>query len=193
MFPDELIKAVEHLQLIISPDKTHDDGRINSNADEASIIAELKIKYGDNVYVPPPRHWFDVELFGYPVNIKSSRMTTPDNVNAKQAMVWTFSDVTSFSTPWRYFYEALGPGRRDIGRNYYFIILDKTTSKVHLQSLRTLKTLTPNGNNLPFQVKWADNLAPVQRTSEEAFRFVIDVFKESVRKLRSAHDGFETL
>ena len=194
MFPQELIDATEYLQNRITACTSHSDGRLNSNTDETAIINELIDKYGsENVVAAPDRHWYDVLLFGYPVNIKSSRMTTSDNCNAVLAILHCFTNA-DLKCGWAHFYSSLSQRTdTDTDRNYYFLVLDKRDSSVHLQSLRTLARLTSNGNNLPFQIKWADNITPIERTYEAAYRFVIDMFKESVTKRMNVHNGYENL
>jgi hypothetical protein len=43
-------------------------------------------------------------------------------------------------------------------RDYYFLVVNKkNTSDVIINSVKGLKTLTPNINNLPFQINWGRN------------------------------------
>ena len=191
MFPTELIEAVEYLQSRVTASRRHGDGRVNSIDDEKSIINELIAKYGDAVEKSADRDWKDVTLFKYKVNIKSSSMTGADNCSAKVALLYCFTDA-KLKSGWKHFYTSL-QSVVDTGRNYYFIVLDKNTGKVYLQSLLTLARLTPNGNNLPFQIVWKDNIVPVQRTFQEAYDFLIGGFKESVKKLLEAHAEYENL
>lgn len=194
MFPKELIDATAYLQNRITPCTTYSDGRRNSRVDEDSIIDALIAKYGrDHVVKMPDRYWYDVKLFGFPVNIKSSRMTTADNCSANQAILHCFTQA-ELKNGWEHFYSSLAKRSvTDTGRNYYFIVLDKRDGSVHLQSLLTLARLRSNGNNLPFQIKWAENTQPVERTYQAAYRFVIDALKGSVQKLMDSHTGYENL
>ena len=191
MFPVELIEAVEYLQSRVTASRGHGDGRVNSIKDEDLIINELIAKYGDAVEKSPDRCWHDVTLFKYKVNIKSSSMAGADNCNATKALLYCFTDA-QLKSGWKHFYTSL-QSVIDTGRNYYFIVLDKNTGKVYLQSLLTLARLTPNGNNLPFQIVWKDNIVPVQRTFQEAYNFLIGVFKESVKKRLEVHAEYENL
>lgn len=175
----------------MSASRRHEDGRVNSIDDEDTIIDLLIDKYGDAVEKPAARTWYDVSLFGHKVNIKSTSMTGADNCSAKLALLYCFTDA-ELKNPWPYFYSAL-QSLTDNGRNYYFIVLDKNTGKVYLQSLLTLARLTPNGNNLPFQIVWKDNVEPVQRTFKEAYDFLIGAFKQSVKKRIDVHLGYELL
>ena len=62
-----------------------------------------------------------------------------------------------------------------------------------MASLKTLSVLTPNGNNLLFQINWGRNTNPVLRTHSEAYDFLVGTYKESVEKKISVHGGYETL
>lgn len=191
MFPGELKEAVEYLQSRITASDRHDDGRVNSIDDEDSIIDELQARYGSAVVKPRKREWYDVELFGYKVNIKSSSMAGADNCSANMALLYCFTDA-KLKSGWKHFYQAF-ENVVDNQRNYYFIVLDKNTGNVYLRSLLSLAKLTPNGNNLPFQIVWKDNLVPVERTFEEAYRFLIDAFKESVKRRLEVHSEYDRL
>jgi len=59
--------------------------------------------------------------------------------------------------------------------------------------LKSLQKLTSNGNNLPFQIKWKDNVKPVKRTYLESYCFLIHSYKESVTKKIMAHEGYNQL
>ena len=43
-------------------------------------------------------------------------------------------------------------------KDYYFLVLNKNNSNdIIINSLKGLRTVTQNLNNLPFQIKWCDN------------------------------------
>ena len=81
----------------------------------------------------------------------------------------------------------------DNDRDYYIISVNKDDSSVHLSSLKSLKKLTPNGNNLPFQIQWKNNIETVDRTFDEAYKFLIGRYKSSVQKKISVHSLFDVL
>ena len=199
MFPIELVEAVEYLNtLIIAISENHEDGRVNSIDDEDTIIALLIERYGDNVEKPPARCWWDLKLFGYPINIKSSKFgSAADNFSSKAAILYALtnlpeSEVTCSS--WKQFQKKLQHNSSQLTpRDYYIIVLNKVTKQVHLTSLKSLNKLTSNGNNLPFQIKWRDNVSPIERTYLQSYDFLIESYKESVRKKITSHDGFEEL
>jgi len=199
MFPRELVEAVEYLNtLTITVSENHEDGRVNSIDDEDTIIDLLIEKYGDNVEKPPARCWWDLKLFGYPINIKSSKFgSAADNFSSKAAILYALtnlpeSEVTCSS--WKQFQKKLQYNSSQLTpRDYYIIVLNKVTKQVHLTSLKSLNKLTSNGNNLPFQIKWRDNVSPIERTYLQSYDFLVESYKESVMKKISAHDGFESL
>ena len=199
MFPRELVEAVEYLNtLTITVSENHEDGRVNSIDDEDTIIALLIERYGDNVEKPKARCWWDLKLFGYPINIKSSKFgSAADNFSSKAAILYALtnlpeSEVTCSS--WKQFQKKLQHNSSQLTpRDYYIIVLNKVTKQVHLTSLKSLNKLTSNGNNLPFQIKWRDNVSPIERTYLQSYDFLIESYKESVRKKITSHDGFEEL
>ena len=199
MFPIELVEALEYLNtLTIAVSESHEDGRVNSIDDEDTIIDLLIEKYGDNVEKPPARCWWDLKLFGYPINIKSSKFgSAADNFSSKAAILYALtnlpeSEVTCSS--WKQFQKKLQHNSSQLTpRDYYIIVLNKVTKQVHLTSLKSLNKLTSNGNNLPFQIKWRDNVSPIERTYLQSYDFLIESYKESVRKKITSHDGFEEL
>ena len=95
MFPIELVEAVEYLNtLTITVSENHEDGRVNSIDDEDTIIDLLIEKYGDNVEKPPARCWWDLKLFGYPINIKSSKFgSAADNFSSKAAILYALTNL----------------------------------------------------------------------------------------------------
>ena len=199
MFPSELVEAVEYLNsLTIEVSENHEDGRVNSIDDEDTVIDLLIEKYGDNIEKPPARCWWDIKVFGYPLNFKSSKFgSAADNFSSKAAILYALTNIPEEEvtcSSWKQFQKKLQHNSsQQTPRDYYIIVLDKTTNRVYLQSLKSLNKLTPNGNNLPFQIKWKDNVEPVQRNYGQAYDFLIECYKESVRKKIASHDGFEEL
>ena len=199
MFPSELVEVVEYLNsLTIEVSENHEDGRVNSIDDEDTVIDLLIEKYGDNIEKPPARCWWDIKVFGYPLNFKSSKFgSAADNFSSKAAILYALTNIPEEEvtcSSWKQFQKKLQHNSsQQTPRDYYIIVLDKTTNRVYLQSLKSLNKLTPNGNNLPFQIKWKDNVEPVQRNYGQAYDFLIECYKESVRKKIASHDGFEEL
>lgn len=198
--PQQLVEAVEYLSGIVTISENHEDGRVNSITDEDTVIDLLIAKYGEeNVKKPAARCWWDVKLFGYFLNIKSSDFNkgASDNFSSKAAILYALTNLSEEkvnTTSWKKFQDALkNHSGKENDRDYYIIVVDKSTRKVYLQSLKSLQKLTPNGNNLPFQIKWADNTQLVQRDYGQAYEFLVGCYKESVRRKINAHDGFDQL
>lgn len=199
-FPQQLTDAVSYLSGIVTISESHEDGRVNSIADEDTVIDLLVEKYGpENVEKPPARCWWDVKLFGYYLNIKSSDFNkgAADNFSSKAAILYALTDLPEDqvnASSWAKFQDALkNHSGAENNRDYYIIVVDKGTQKVYLQSLKSLQKITPNGNNLPFQIKWKDNTQPVERDYGQAYKFLVECYKESVRRKINAHNGFEQL
>lgn len=199
-FPQQLVDAVNYLSGIVTISENHEDGRVNSITDEDTVIDLLIEKYGiENVEKPPARCWWDVKLFGYYLNIKSSDFNkgASDNFSSKAAILYALTDLHEDkvnTTSWKKFQESLkNHSGTENNRDYYIIVVDKSTQNAYLQSLKSLQKLTPNGNNLPFQIKWSDNTHPVQRDYGQAYEFLVESYKESVRRKINAHDGFQSL
>lgn len=178
----------------------HSDGRLNSKEDEITIIRILQDKYGKENIIPEPveRHWWDVKIFGYPVNIKTSKCKTADNFSAKGAVLHSLTNMSEEEITeireWPDFHNALiGAKDKDNNRDYYCLVLNKETNEVLMQGLKTLTKLTPNGNNLLFQINWSKNKEIIERTHKEGYEFLIGAFVESVRKKVGIHEGYETL
>ena len=197
MFPIELVEVVEYLNtLTIAVSENHEDGRVNSIDDEDTIIDLLVEKYGDNIEKPKARCWWDVKIFGHPLNIKSSNFKSGDNFSSKLALLYALTDIPEGeikANSWKSFQEKLKEHKGENNRDYYIIVLSKLDGKVYLQSLKSLRKINSNGNNLPFQVNWGNNTEPVERTYLQAYDFLIECYKESVRKKITSHDGFEEL
>jgi hypothetical protein len=201
MFPKELVEVVSFLNTIgVSISGNHEDGRVNSIVDEDTVIDLLEEKYGkENIIRPKMRDWWDVKVFGYPIQIKSSDFTkkASDNFNSKAAILYALTYLPEDKVKvnrWAKFEDALlNYSDVDNGRDYYIIVVDKSTKNVYLNSLKSLTKLTANGNNLPFQIKWVDNLNPVVRTHRQAYEFIVECYKKSVIAKINAHPFYEKL
>jgi hypothetical protein len=155
--------------------KQNEDGRINSCMDENKVIKLLIDKFGEKIKKPnKPRNWYDILAFDYiygwlPINIKTTTTLTSDNTGNLAMCVYSYTneilDIHRENT-----YEN---GKMSIillknlknkkyntsnKKDYYFIVLNKTNaSDIIVNSVKGLTILTPNINNLPFQVNWSKN------------------------------------
>jgi hypothetical protein len=201
MFPQKLQEVVSFLNEIgISISENNEDGRVNSIDDEKTIINVLEEKYGkEDIIRPQPRDWWDVKVFGFPIQLKSSdfKKKASDNFSSKAAILYALTYLPEDKVKvlrWEDFEKALlNFSDVDNGRDYYIIVIDKGTKKVYLNSLKSLSKLTANGNNLPFQIKWVDNLIPIQRTHRQAYEFIVECYKKSVAAKINAHPIYQQL
>ena len=172
---DELISAQLELN------HSTKDGRVNSTLDEDIIIKHLEDVFEKRVWKAPPRYWFDMKIYDYrygwiPVNVKSTTMQTADNVGNLALLLYSLTNYSMDLTKiyqnghvapilTRHIRERILNKK---GRDYYFLVVNKSkTEDVVANSLRGLRSLTPNNNNLPFQVKWSINRKLDYHTVEE--------------------------
>lgn len=152
----------------------NDDGRINSCNDEDEIIKLLVAKFDKKIKKPKIRMWYDIlvfdNIYGWiPVNIKTTTTFTSDNTGNLAMCVYAYTDE-QLNIHQDKTYEngkmsellfaklKLCKYNRVHKKDYYFIVLNKTNAcDVIVNSVKGLGLLTPNINNLPFQVCWDKN------------------------------------
>lgn len=178
-----------------------EDGRINSSKNEDEIKQHLIVAtrsnewfsktHGLKIEESPSREWFDFSItrpaddWFVPVNIKVSEEQSADNLNCKLGLYYALTGVLPDfrnTISWPLYLEKLHAnlGAHD-DKDYYFLCVNKTNpgSCFHA-SLKTLKELTVNGNNLPFQCNWSKNREALARTQKEAEAFILSVFWKSL-------------
>ncbi len=175
--------------------KESDDGRINSCKDEDEIIKILTEKYPTRIRKPKSRMWFDITVYDYlygwlPVNIKTTTTITADNTGNLAMCVYAYTDVVlELNLEKTYengkMSEILTEKlknkayNRSYKKDYYFIVMNKNNSSdVIVNSVRGLTRLTPNINNLPFQIKWCQNKDFVYERIEKSIQLFIEVIKK---------------
>ena len=151
----------------------NNDGRINSSIDENIIIKLLENKF--KIIKPKIRMWYDILVFDYkycwiPVNIKSTKLDHRwDNVGNLAMCVYAYTN---------YELDLHNKKSHDNGKmsiilfnklknkeynynykkDYYFIVVNKTKPcDIIINSLKGLSIISPNINNLPFQICWNKN------------------------------------
>jgi hypothetical protein len=151
------------------------DGRINSCFDEEKIIELLLEKFGNKIKSPKIRMWYDILAFDnivgwIPINIKTTSTQTNDNTGNLAMCVYAYTneflDIHRNKT-----YENGEMSNTLVNciknkkynknnkRDYYFIVLNKNkVNEIIINSVKGLTILTPNINNLPFQVNWSKNM-----------------------------------
>ena len=148
------------------------DGRINSCLDEEKIISILEEKYTNKIKKVDKRHWCDIlifdKIYGWiPVNIKTTTMISSDNVGNLAMCVYSYTNENleinkSYNNGEMAKILLKKIKNKEYNKiykkDYYFIVLNKTNqSEIIINSVKGLSHLTPNINNLPFQIKWNNN------------------------------------
>ncbi len=199
--PSEITKicsylSTHHLKL----SSRHSDGRINAAINEDEILNTLESHF--DFIRPRARAWYDLAIEDsshfYPINIKVTDTTHADNLNCKLGIYYALTGLKpSFPNEidWLDFFENL---RNDFGtdqeQDYYFLIVNKQNpTDTFCATLRGLQTLTPNGNNLPFQCKWNSNRQVKRRNFDEASQFILKTFGESIKLRSSIYFNFKRL
>lgn len=149
-----------------------DDGRINSCIDEDIVIKLLFDKFNGKIKKPNIRMWYDIllydTLYGWlPVNIKTTTTTTSDNTGNLAMCVYSYTnEVLDLNKSYEngkmseiLFRKIKNKEyNKNHKKDYYFLVLNKNDPKdIIINSVKGLKVLTPNVNNLPFQVNWSKN------------------------------------
>jgi hypothetical protein len=152
----------------------NEDGRINSSIDEDEVIKLLVNKFGNKIKKPKIRMWYDILALDYmygwiPINIKTTTTLTSDNTGNLAMCVYAYTDeILDIHR-----HKSYENGKMSIilvnklknkqynkshKKDYYFIVLNKTdATDIIVNSVKGLTILTPNINNLPFQVVWDKN------------------------------------
>jgi hypothetical protein len=162
----------------------NEDGRINSCLDEAIVIKLLIDKFGDKIKKSISRMWCDIlafdSMYGWiPINIKTTTTKKSDNTGNLTMCVYAYTDeILDIHRGKSYengkmsniLFEKLKQKQYNTNnkKDYYFIVLNKTkSSDIIVNSVKGLTIITPNINNLPFQVCWDKNreftYAPVNK------------------------------
>lgn len=178
--------------------KPADDGRVASAINEDAIVDKIREHFPSVQKQPSPRHWWDfaVEKSGefYPVNIKlTGKRAAADNMNCKLGLYYALTgNIPDFAneTPWDAFFPRLAENIRENDKDYYFFVVNKINNDVFVQGLKTLQSLTPNGNNLPFQCQWKNNRDLQPRNFAEARDFLLRAFGQSVSLRRNIYIDF---
>ena len=152
----------------------NDDGRINSCIDEDEIIKILVEKFGEKIKKPKIRMWYDILAFDYmygwiPINIKTTTTITSDNTGNLAMCVYAYTnEILDIHNNATYengkmsdvLFKKLKNKNYNTNnkKDYYFVVLNKVNSSdIIVNSVKGLTILTPNINNLPFQVCWDKN------------------------------------
>ncbi|WP_026943009.1 hypothetical protein [Helicobacter rodentium] len=174
------------------------DGRINLAFNEDEILKLLESKF--TIKHPKIRDWVDFSFYENnvfcPVNIKVSTTKTTDNLNCKLGIYYALTGkIPPFdnSVSWEIYFKTLSENLEPNSKDYYFLIINKDNpSDVFVTSLKSLESILPNGNNLPFQAKWDNNRQLINRDFGNAKAFLLGTFEESLKLRADAYLHFRT-
>lgn len=197
-----------------------DDGREDSQKSERRITQTLALLFESDSFfssnklvfkASTARFWYDFLVSGpnglwLPVNIKISSFSGSDNLSSKEGLFYTMTGVDPKKVPhpnrsgrnisinsWEPYCEAMS---EYFGHNksadYYFLVIHKgDIGKVFWNSLKSIKNLDPNGNNLPYQASWQKNQERVKRNWEESAVYLMKVFREALVLRARVLDQFD--
>ena len=152
---------------IIKLSNINEDGRLNSYINENQIIELLQTKFKKAKI----RMWYDILIYDYiykwiPLNIKITTTITNDNTSNLTLCVHSYTnEILDFTQSYNngimsiILFNKLKKKEynRNYKKDYYFIVLNKKSNNVIINSIKGLSTLTSNINNLPFQICWNKN------------------------------------
>lgn len=179
------------------------DGRLDSAESESVVLAHFQNLFQNTEVkitpAPEQRYWYDllIEYHGkkYPVNIKITSGSGADNISSKLGLFYTLTGIWPENVKglnqWRFYNEAITSNfNPNTDGDYYFITYFKEEGIFLFTSLKRINSLTPNGNNLPFQCKWNENCIMAKRDNDEQCEYLINTYYDSwVKKV----SGFEPL
>jgi hypothetical protein len=175
---NNLPNSIKFLQKILinnnfSLNNENDDGRTNSSNDENIIIQIIKNNVNNNrLWIPNKRHWFDISIKDYhygwlPINIKTTKIITSDNIGNLAMCLYS---LTNENMDLHKSYNNGIISKKLINhlkennlnfewkKDYYFLVINKNNNNdIIINSYKGFNNLTPNINNLPFQIKWRNN------------------------------------
>lgn len=140
--------------------------------DEDEIIKILLEEIPERINKPTIRMWYDILIYDYiygwlPVNIKSTTTLTSDNTGNLAMCVYAYTNeqldlkqcyqngkMSEIFIQKLYNKEYNYNNKKD----YYFVVVNKNNiNDIIVNSVKGLTEITPNVNNLLFQVCWNKN------------------------------------
>jgi hypothetical protein len=173
---DKIVEALKKSHLRLSCDMR--DGRVNSSFNEDEVLEAIS-KAGFDIEIPKSRAWYDFSIGGIFVNVKISACKTADNCSSKEGLAYALTGLESVLNDFNNFHKVLVENLQT-GYDYYFLVVNKNDcGDVFWTSLKRIKTLVPNGNNLPFQCNWGKNRDFAKRMEIEATNYLLQTYLDS--------------
>jgi hypothetical protein len=167
------------------------DGRINSSIDETEIIHLISKKF--KIKIPTIRKWYDILIYDHfygwiPVNIKITTTLTNDNAGNLAMCVYAYTNyILNLDNSYtngdmsKILIEKLNNKQfnHNTKKDYYFLVINKKNSKdIIINCIKGINILTPNVNNLPFQICWNKN----REYKYDIVKNKIKIFLECIKK-----------
>lgn len=189
---NKLKKICDYLKTLNFQLSSHqNDGRINSIINEDEVLKLIENKF--NIDVPQARNWSDFYISNIPVNIKITTTNTADNASSKNGLYFALTGEIYYGNgQWDNYLKLLKENLKDTEKDYYFLIINKQdTNDIFINSLKNIFTLQPNGNNLPFQIKWCDNKKLHQKSWAETKALLLGALGKSLELRADAFVSFQ--
>lgn len=151
----------------------------------------IKKKFKKRIRIPTKRNWYDVLIKDFrlgwiPCNIKSTSTKTSDNTGNLAMCVYSYTDhpmdvmkqYTNGKMSIILYNKIKNKKYNKSSRDYYFIVINKNNNNVIINGCKCLNKLTPNINNLPFQICWSKN----KKYIHKPIRFVISTFVDALQR-----------
>ena len=186
---EEIVKYLKNEKFVLSSQQN--DGRLNSAINENEIINLIQKKF--DIDIPSARNWADFYIDKIPVNIKITTTKTADNASSKEGLYYALTGEIYFgSNNWENYLKQLKNNIKDTDKDYYFLVINKKDTKdIFLNSLKQINSLQPNGNNLPFQIKWCDNKIMIKRNFQEVKQLLLGTLGKSIKLRANAYISFK--
>lgn len=189
---NQLKKIRNYLQqLNFQLSNQQNDGRINSILNEDEILKLIEKEF--DIDIPQARDWSDFYIGNIPVNIKITTTNTADNASSKNGLYFALTgEIYQGNGQWDNYLKLLKQNLKNTDKDYYFLIINKQdTNDIFINSLKNISTLQPNGNNLPFQIKWCDNKKLHQKSWTETKALLLGILGKSLKLRADAFVSFQ--
>ncbi len=186
---EKICKYLKKSNLCLSSNQN--DGRINSILNEDEILKQIEKKF--DIDVPMQRNWADFYIDNIPINIKVTTTKTADNASSKSGVYYALTgEIYQGNNQWDNYLKKLKKNIKDTTKDYYFLVISKDdTSEIFINSLKNITTLQPNGNNLPFQIKWCENKTLNPKSFNQTKKLLLGTMGQSIKLRADAYISFQ--
>lgn len=196
----ELVSFLEDTQLVSDENA---EGRYGSTADENNITTLIKqdaywSKYVYRDSMVSTRSFIDIALKDltlidghdiYPINIKTSKLDTSDNVLSKQGFLYALTSMTIEELPgqmtWDKFLELFSAHTVNIpNKDYWYLVFDKSNMQnVFLRGSKQIINWKSNPSN-DIQIDWKKEVLSTEKgySYKESCENIIYTLKDAAMK-----------